>query len=741
MKKRRKYNDSKSPAIPEPYNPDQQPVSEESEQWEQSEKPSVRSAIAPLLPLRICGSMFVAVLLMSVLLIVLAWGTFVESEYGTAVVKFAVYDSAWFALLLLLLAINISCSILLRFPWKQSHYPFVVVHAGILVLLVGCYFTWSHGEEALLTIHEGAAGKYAVKLDRRIFELRTISYMGSNDVGNPKNSVRVPFEPGPFNWEDYVHKNWFHSGSRKFRESLWLAMQWGHRDTGRLTLPAGSDIQVEVLDYYASSTTQPVPPMELSVLWKQPIRTVNELGDVKETPRTWESVKLDIRQLDHPGRFESRGVRMETAGGERINFFSTNMQAEVEAFRAGDPNPSLKTGVWGQLILHHAKKNHYFDVDRLIDATQENNRVPLGDSGFSIGEVRLQPRGPVVRLAVYSPNGEKENVALFADLPDWNVHARQFGIWGTYWLDPDGPSKKDPERTDSKILERMAKPRLDILQGPDRTLYYRFWTGRLLASSGEILVNPAGNEKPKFSVAQGTPDEAEFVVDRFFPQDLPGQRIVSLPVGKQRGAEQRVKLRVSVDGNEDVFWIRAASPTIVPLPPESDQVRYVYGRGRTVRVVWNYDRLDLGFGVFLKRFEKLSEPGSRMAASYSSLIDFVKMNDSVDAKGGYTTSPSDFKVLQENVLIRMNQPAVFQNTLLSRRYRIYQSSYDGPIRPNDARFQELYDGNVFPWETKPRESLYISKLSLNDDPGRGLKYLGCFLFVFGSLWLLIRRET
>jgi len=47
---------------------------------------------------------------------------------------------------------------------------------------------------------------------------------------------------------------------------------------------------------------------------------------------------------------------------------------------------------------------------------------------------------------------------------------------------------------------------------------------------------------------------------------------------------------------------------------------------------------------------------------------------------------------------------------------------------------------VFPWEKMPRESLYISKLSVNDDPGRGLKYLGCFLFVFGSLWLLYRRS-
>ncbi len=732
-----------STIIPEPYNPNQDLPAD------QSEHSSVDTGIIPqrgslsfgvLAPLRICGSLVVAVILMAILLIVLAWGTFVESEYGTAVAKFALYGSYWFALLLFLLAVNVFCSVLLRFPWKRTHWPFFVVHVGILVLLFGCFYSWSRGEEAQITIPEGAASKYAMKTDRQHFELRPISYTTSNDR-NAKNPFNVPFESGPFNWEDYVRENWFHAGDRKFRDSLWLAMQWGRRDTGRLPLTAAaSGIEIEVLDYYASSATQPVPPMELSVLWKKPLRTTNDLGDVRETPREWESLKLDVRRNEHPGRFESRGVQAETAGGERINYYMTDSPAEVEAFRASTPNTSTPSGVWGQIVLNHAKKSYYLGVDRLLVETQENKRIPLGDSGFSLGDVRLLPRGPLIRLAIYAPNGEKENIALFADLPDWNVPARQFGIFGTYWLDPAGPMKKDPGRTELPVLERMSRPRLDILQGPNRTFYYRFWTGRSLTSSGEVLINPSGTEKPKFSVASGTDDEADFVIDRFYPQDLPGLRIASLPVGKGRGAEQRVKLRVKVDGNEDVFWLRSAYASVVPLPPERDQVRFVYGKDRTVRIVWNYDLVDLGFGVFLKRFEKRTEPGSRMSSHYSSLVDFVTLNESSDNKDAYTTSPNDFKVLSENVLIRMNQPALFQSSLLSPRYRIYQSSFQGPYHPNDARFQELYDGNVFPWETKPRESLYMSTLSVNNDPGRGWKYLGCFLIAFGTLWVLYRRS-
>jgi hypothetical protein len=68
--------------------------------------------------------------------------------------------------------------------------------------------------------------------------------------------------------------------------------------------------------------------------------------------------------------------------------------------------------------------------------------------------------------------------------------------------------------------------------------------------------------------------------------------------------ERRVKLRVVFDGKmEDTFWIRAVAPTVVPLPPEQDQIRYIYGNDRTLCVQLNFETLDLGFGILLKRFE------------------------------------------------------------------------------------------------------------------------------------------
>jgi hypothetical protein len=270
-------------------------------------------------------------------------------------------------------------------------------------------------------------------------------------------------------------------------------------------------------------------------------------------------------------------------------------------------------------------------------------------------------------------------------------------------------------------------------------LYYRLWNGQNIAVNGVVPDRTTG-KKVQFIIAPQTPDETEIVVERFVPQDLPGLRIFALPVGKGQDTVQRVKLRATLDGKEDTFWLRAVEKSVVPLPPERDQVRYVYGNARSVQIQWNYDTVDLGFGIFLKKFEMRTEPGTRMSSHYSSLVDFVEMRNKSESQSGFSRSPDDFRAIanSQDVLISMNRPTVFRDT--GRNYRIYQSSYGGPYHPDSPWFYELYDGKIFPWEKTPRESLYMSTLSINDDPGRGLKYLGCFLIVFGTAWFLYRKK-
>jgi len=204
--------------------------------------------------------------------------------------------------------------------------------------------------------------------------------------------------------------------------------------------------------------------------------------------------------------------------------------------------------------------------------------------------------------------------------------------------------------------------------------------------------------------------------------------------------EKRVKLRILFDGKEDTFWLRAATPTIVPLRPEYDQIRYVYGNGRTLSVQLNFEHIELGFGILLKKFEKRTEPGTRMSSHYSSLVDYVEPKNPKDAKPMFSQKLEDYQTLPngEDILISMNRPGYFGGT--GRSYRIYQSSYLGPFYPDQPQFQELYDGTIFPWENRPRESIAMSTLSVNADPGRGWKYLGSLLIVLGSVLFVWRKH-
>jgi len=292
------------------------------------------------------------------------------------------------------------------------------------------------------------------------------------------------------------------------------------------------------------------------------------------------------------------------------------------------------------------------------------------------------------------------------------------------------------------MLQRLATPRLDFMQGPDQRLYYRLWSGQSIVADGVVpILDPvSGPRTPQFTLAGGTPYEAEVVIERFVPQDVLGGRIRPMPIGQGRSNEQRVKLRVRFDGKEDTFWLRAAAPTVVPLPPDQDQIRYIYGNNQTLAVQLNFENIDLGFGILLKQSVGRNEPGTRMLAHSSSLVDYVEPIDPANVRTTFSYRLEDYRVLPggENILISLNRPGFFTGN--GRGYRIYQSARIGPFFPDQPQFHELYDGRIFHWETRPRESIAMSTLSVNYDPGRGWKYLGSFLIVLGAAMFVWRRQ-
>ncbi|MBT9315133.1 cytochrome c biogenesis protein ResB [Leptothoe spongobia] len=84
------------------------------------------------------GSIRLAVPLLIVIGSILIGATFYEAEVGSSVVQQEIYKSPWFGALMFFLAVNLSVSTLLRYPWKGARkVGFAIAHWGLVVIIAG----------------------------------------------------------------------------------------------------------------------------------------------------------------------------------------------------------------------------------------------------------------------------------------------------------------------------------------------------------------------------------------------------------------------------------------------------------------------------------------------------------------------------------------------------------------------------------------------------------------------------
>jgi len=212
--------------------------------------------------------------------------------------------------------------------------------------------------------------------------------------------------------------------------------------------------------------------------------------------------------------------------------------------------------------------------------------------------------------------------------------------------------------------------------------------------------------------------------DRGTLYDRDGIRLDTLdyvPEGSQGRPPPMVELRLTVDGNSERFELAALPYGIDPDPSLPERFRRVVtGDGRRVAVTLPREMLELGFRVHLHDFRRKLDPGSEKVSHYSSLVDFIARDDGNRA-------------LAEDVLITLNAPVNITDPRTGRSYRLYQSSYRGPFRPGQPEFEAAVDGSAI------RDEVYQSYLSVNYDPGRGLKYFGSLLISVGIVMTFYSR--
>ena len=98
-------------------------------------------------------------MLMGILFILLAismaFATFIENDFGSEVARSVIYDSQWFEVLFLLLAINLTGRIIINKLYKPSKITVFLFHAAFLVMILGAFITRYFGYEGMMHIPEG----------------------------------------------------------------------------------------------------------------------------------------------------------------------------------------------------------------------------------------------------------------------------------------------------------------------------------------------------------------------------------------------------------------------------------------------------------------------------------------------------------------------------------------------------------------------------------------------------------
>ncbi|MCE7972769.1 MAG: hypothetical protein DYG92_00360 [Leptolyngbya sp. PLA1] len=100
----------------------------------------------------------------------LAWGTYLESTQGAKVSRATVYGSWWFVGLMGLICVSLVFAVITRYPWRRKHVGFITVHAGLIILIIGGFWSLFGRLEGHVTIEEGTASN-VLEVDEDVIEV------------------------------------------------------------------------------------------------------------------------------------------------------------------------------------------------------------------------------------------------------------------------------------------------------------------------------------------------------------------------------------------------------------------------------------------------------------------------------------------------------------------------------------------------------------------------------------------
>ena len=113
-------------------------------------------------------SLKLAVFNLSLIAVLTAIGTIVESRWDQEAANKWIYHSWWMYFVLFFLFANVFMVLVDRWPWKKTQIPFVLAHLGILTMITGSLITKQLGIEGSLRFKEGEEARFFLLPDKEI---------------------------------------------------------------------------------------------------------------------------------------------------------------------------------------------------------------------------------------------------------------------------------------------------------------------------------------------------------------------------------------------------------------------------------------------------------------------------------------------------------------------------------------------------------------------------------------------
>ena len=176
---------------------------------------------------KILSSYLTTIILLILLAVGAAFGTFIENDFGNKVAKEIIYTSSWYGLLLFLTSLNIVLVIIKTKMYKVK--ARMLFHAAFVLIFLGALLTHFLGVDGLMHIREGEKSNIIELDDKKIetpflIELKKftlIRYPGSRSPSEYSSDVKVIDKKNnvQFNANIYMNNTLVYGGYKFFQTS------------------------------------------------------------------------------------------------------------------------------------------------------------------------------------------------------------------------------------------------------------------------------------------------------------------------------------------------------------------------------------------------------------------------------------------------------------------------------------------------------------------------------------------